>query len=156
MFARVRLTLASRSAHTAAVRRREPLDCLPRSLGVHEGHGLVAAGTAAGVTADLLRGDAPVVRKSLEGQVIVLTGAVARADAVLEEDYLIRVVPEAQVPHPHLLPLQVAVAAALGLLAVPPRRSGGAWVTRGAPPSALDHLFPHQRPFFYKKKEKAL
>lgn len=53
---------SSQSAHTAAVGRREPLDCLPGSLSVHERHGLIAGRPTAGVTADLLVGEAPVVR----------------------------------------------------------------------------------------------
>lgn len=108
------------SAHTTAVGCREPLNCLPGSLAVHEGHGLIADRSTAGVTADLLARDAPVVDQSIEGQVIVLAGAVACANTVLKEDYLVRVVAETEIPHPHLLLLQVAVATALGLLAVPP------------------------------------
>ena len=140
------------SAHTAAVGCREPLNCLPCSLGVHKGHGLIAGRPTAGVTADLFSGDAPIVHQSLEGQVIVPAGAVACANTVFKEDYLIWVIAEAKIPHPHLLPLQMAVTAAFGLLAVPPWCSGQVWFTGGAPPSILVNiLFLQQWHFFYKE-----
>lgn len=142
------------SSHTAAIGRREPFNCLPRSLGVHEGHSLIAGGTTAGVTTDLLVRDAPIVHQCLEGQVIVLSGAVACANTVFKEDYLVWVVAESEIPYPHLLPLQVAVVTALGLLAVPPWCSGRSWVTRGTPPSAV--LVFALWPLFYKKKEKQM
>lgn len=72
------------------------------------------------MAADLLPTDAPVVHERLEGQVIVPTGAIACANTVFKEDYLIRVIAKTQVTHPHLFFLQVAVTAAPGPLAVPP------------------------------------
>lgn len=72
------------------------------------------------MAADVLAGDAPTVDQSLKSQVVVLAGAVTSSHAVLEEDYLVRIVAEAEIPHPHLLLFQVAVTAAHDLLAVPP------------------------------------
>lgn len=110
---------SERSAHTTAVGCRQPLNGLPGSLRVHEGHSLVASRPAAGGAGDLLAGNAPFIHQALQGQVIVPAGAVTRSNTVLEEYYLVRVIAEAQISYSHLLPLQVAVSAALGLLSIP-------------------------------------
>lgn len=71
------------------------------------------------MTADPFVRDASVVHQSLEDKVIVLAETVACANTILKENYLVRVIAKTKIPHPHLLPLQVAVTTVLGLFAVP-------------------------------------
>lgn len=139
------------SSHAATVGRRQPFNCLPRSLSIHEGHSLIPDGATAGLTTDFLTGDTPVLHQGLESQVIVFARAEAGADAVLKQDYLIRVVSQTEITHTHLPPLQVAVTAAPGLLALalPWTR-----IVSGALPPALSLLLLHRWPRFCKRKIK--
>lgn len=140
------------SSHAATVGRWQPFNCLPRSVSIHEGHSLIPDGTTAGLTTDFLTGDTPVLHQGLESQVIVFAWAEACANAVLKQDYLIRVVSQTEITHTHLPPLQVAVTAAPGLLALPLPRFIWTRIMSGALPPALSLLLLHQWPLFCKKK----
>lgn len=105
-------------AHALAVQGRDILDGPPRCGRVHEGDGLVCRGSAAGSGADLACcafRQAAVGQQSPQRSVVVPPCTLAQTHAELKEHDLVRVVTHPQVPHSHLTPLQVAVAAALAL-----------------------------------------
>lgn len=145
------------SSHTATVGCRQPFNCLPCSLSVHEGHSFIPDRPTARPTTDFLIGDTPVLHQSLEGQVIVFAWAQACANTVLKQDYLIGVVSQTEITHTHLSSLQVAVTAAPAPLTLPLPCFGWSRIMSGALPSALNFLFLHQWPIFCRKiKNKVL
>lgn len=113
-----RLCFLGVSSHTATVGCWKPFDGLPAGLGVHERDGLEARRSAAGVSAHFTAWNAAVIREHFQGQVVVLTGAHACPHAELKHHDLVRVVPEAQITHLHLLLLQTAVLVAPASCAV--------------------------------------